>query len=149
MLKVALNTIKQTTNIPINYLFSFRLDLRAYVIELNKQESPCNDNKDTGLGLGELELWCLMPLLTIFQFYLVEDPQKTTYLLQVTGKLYHIMLYRIHPPQAGFELTTLVVVRTDCIGHTMTTTGWSTPRICTDTVPFISFMIDIVKNIYH
>ena len=73
---MAFNTIKQTTNIPINYLFSFRLDLSTYVIELNKQESPYNDIKDTGLGLGELELWCVMPFLTIFQLYLVEDPPK-------------------------------------------------------------------------
>ena len=73
---MALNTIKQTTNIPINYLFYFRLDLRAYVIELNKQESPCNDNKDTGLGLGELELWCLMPLFNNISVLFGGGPPK-------------------------------------------------------------------------
>ena len=30
--------------------------------------------------------------------------------------LYHIMLYRVHPSWVGFELTTLVVIGTDCIG---------------------------------
>ena len=50
---------------------------------------------------------------------LVEEnrvPGTTTALPQVTDNLDHIMLYQAHLARAGFELTSLLVIGTDCIG---------------------------------
>jgi hypothetical protein len=76
-------------------------------------------------------LLCITPLSTIYrggQCYWWRNPmdlEKTTDLSQVADKLYH-MLYT--SPWLRFELTTSVVISTDCIGscksnyHTITTT---------------------------
>ena len=70
--------------------------------------SPRENSLQTGIAPVSrhmLGLWYLTPLPTIFQLYhrvqfywwrKPEYPEKTIDFSQVTDKLYHLMLYRVH-----------------------------------------------------
>jgi hypothetical protein len=66
-------------------------------------------------------LWCLTALSTIFQLYHGggNRSNRENHRPVARHKLYHIlvMLYRVHFSWTGFELTTLVVIGTHCIGN--------------------------------
>jgi hypothetical protein len=93
----------------------------------------------------------LNSLSTIFklywggQFYCWRKPEKTTDLSKVTENFYRWVLYRVHLAWAGFELTLLVVIGTDCIGscksnyQTITTTT-APYRIMTKTLHVYTFL---------
>jgi hypothetical protein len=96
--------------------------------------------------------WWLTPLSTIVQLYRGSqlylrrkpvNPEKTTDPLHVIDKLYHIMLYT--SSWSRFELTTSVVIGTDCLGscksnyHTITatTSPWKVYKMMVNKICFL------------
>ena len=113
---------RELLSIPMDVLFMYRIENVLYnLISYFKKKSII-----TPICL--FVWWCLTPLSTIFQLYRVgqlycwrkpENAKKTTDLSQVTGKLYHTLLYI--SPWSRFKLTASVVIGTDCIGSCKST----------------------------
>jgi hypothetical protein len=102
------------------FLFTFQY-LRHYVEVLN------GEFQFTLLYVCLIVLNATFNNISVISWRSVWLVEETTDLSQVTDKLYHIMLYT--SPWSRFELTTSVVIGTDCIGscksnyHTITATA--------------------------
>jgi len=139
----------------ISYIPSYN----AEVIECRSHFLSSSSSSTFRLALivGWLIFWCLMPLSTICQLYRgsqfywwrkPEYPEKTTDLLQVTDRFYHIMLYRVYLARAGFKLTTLVVIGTDCTGSCKSNYHIIKATMATLIIKIFLILKNLMKNLH-
>jgi hypothetical protein len=57
----------------------------------------------TGLYFSDNKLSNIFSYVSESQWYAIGEPEKTTYLSQVTDKLHHIMLNRVHVAIDGIQ----------------------------------------------
>jgi hypothetical protein len=109
-----------------DYLFQFRYTHRFLMASMYKLSQSTlgpicnkykriNKEKITYFQCQRILLFvCLMVFNATFNNIPVISWRSVLLVEQVTDKLYHIMLYTL--PWSRFELTTSVVIGTDCIG---------------------------------
>jgi hypothetical protein len=109
---------------------------KGYVL---RQSGTKGMHKTDGLGLG---LWYLMPFSRVFQLFhegqfywwrKPKYPKKTTVIWQVSNKLYHIILYRVHLVMNGVSDTDYTG---SCKSNYLTITAMTAPSLLWWIIPF-------------